>query len=261
MSSNTDITWKDINTFEDVFNIFINIELNDFTKLLCLKTNGKDILETSLRFLAYANCLDVQKSKPEGSEFIVCTGNYNIGNLQKANFIGDLLCGNNYVKDSGDSSDLTMINSDGDTLLAITSKNLKNKNMSYDKLDFDKLVKYGRKYEDNFNITYGICCNDKQVYYNMIDKCKDTTLNNDDRKYMKELLVIDRSDLEKSFQTFKLRFQTYSYAGFLRYKVNKDYTSEEKITFRPHQEYTINKSYNIIKKGKKVNLLWLYKLI
>ncbi len=254
-------SWDNISTFKDIYDIVRLMNTDEFNELLFLKTIGKDILETILRLFAYTECLLNDNS------FSVCTGNFNLATIKKESSKYNLFYefrSNKFVlkkvKDSGDSSDLTFINEKDKILLAFTSKNLLDKNMSFDNMDLTKLFYYGNQY-NSLNVNYAVCCNDKNIFYEMIDKSKDTTLKASEKIKMKNMIIIDRDYLKNKFKLFKLRYENIIFEDMLNTCFNSNNKiKKEIIKFRPHQEYTINKTFNLIRESGKdkkyTNILW-----
>lgn len=253
-------SWSNISTFKDIYNIVTECDLEQFEELLCLKTNGKDILETVLRLFAYTDCIK------ECKDFKVCSGNFNLATVKIEKCRKDLFYEfrNNKtslkkIKDSGDSSDLTLLNKTENTLLAFTSKNLASKNMSFDNMDLTKLFYYGNQY-NSFYVKYAVCCNDRNVFYQMINNAKSTTLKDIDKTNMKNMIVIDRQSLKDNFSLFKSKYENTDFEDMLNMNMEELSQNSEVIKFRPHQEYTINKTLHLIKEygsnKKFLNILW-----
>ncbi len=220
-----------------------------------MKSEGKDILESMLRLFAYTNCLS------RDLDWKACSGNFNLGTIQRENNIFNLfyeIKNNNIslkkIKDSGDSSDLTIMNSNGN-IIAFTSKNLNKRNMKFNNMDIDKLLMYANEY--NVKVKLGVCCRNENEWKNMLSKCKNTTLTPAIKKIVEKAIIVDRAKLINCWKTFK---EIYSDTNFEKLINDNVKLERNKICFRPHQEYAINKTLHIIRKYQNdkqyVNILW-----
>lgn len=253
-------SWTNVNTFKDIFNICLSLDNKENMKdLLNFKSEGKDILETILRLFAYTNCLSSKK------EWKACSGNFNLGTIQRENKMFNLfyeIKNNNIrlkkIKDSGDSSDLTIMDERGN-IIAFTSKNLSKKNMKFNNMDIDKLLMYASEY--NVKVKLGVCCREEQEFQTMVNKCKDTTITKGVKKLLSNATIIDKNKLVECWNTFKHKFKDITFDEIINSEMEEE---RNNITFRPHQEYAINKSLHLIRKyalnedksKRFVNILW-----
>lgn len=253
-------SWSNVNTFKDIFNICLSLDNKENMKdLLSFKSEGKDILETILRLFAYTNCLSSKK------EWKACSGNFNLGTIQRENKMFNLfyeIKNNNIslkkIKDSGDSSDLTIMDDRGN-IIAFTSKNLSKKNMKFNNMDIDKLLMYASEY--NVKVKLGVCCREEQEFQTMVNKCKDTTITKGVKKLLSNATIIDKNKLVECWNTFKHKFKDITFDEIINSEMEEE---RNNITFRPHQEYAINKSLHLIRKyalnedksKRFVNILW-----
>ena len=253
-------SWSNVNTFKDIFNICLSLDNKENMKdLLSFKSEGKDILETILRLFAYTNCLSSKK------EWKACSGNFNLGTIQRENKMFNLfyeIKNNNIslkkIKDSGDSSDLTIMDDRGN-IITFTSKNLSKKNMKFNNMDIDKLLMYASEY--NVKVKLGVCCREEQEFQTMVNKCKDTTITKGVKKLLSNATIIDKNKLVECWNTFKHKFKDITFDEIINSEMEEE---RNNITFRPHQEYAINKSLHLIRKyalnedksKRFVNILW-----
>jgi len=251
--------WENINTFKDIFNIVLSIkDIAQFKQLLELKSDGKDILETIIRLFAYTECLAKNSSE---FKWKACSGNFNLGTIKRENNMFNLFyeIKNNKIslkkiKDSGDSSDLTIMNENGD-IIAFTSKNLSKKNMKFNNMDIDKLLMYSNEYK--VKVKLGVCCRYESEWLDMINKCKNTTLTPAIKKIISKTIVIDKHKLTICWERFKQKYSNTNFEDLVSGNVDIERST---ICFRPHQEYTIHKTLHIIRKYQSnkqyVNILW-----
>jgi len=248
-----EITWKEIVTFKDIFNLVKTLEKEEFTKLLDMKSDGKDILETILRLFAFCGTLSDKKIKS-------CSGNFNLGTIKREENIGNLfyeIKNNNIVlkkvKDNGDSSDLTLIDDSGN-IIAFTSKNLNEKNMKFDNFDIGKLSMYANNYK--VKVKLGICCRSKKEFKDMISKLKKTTIE-PIKNWIETAVIVDKGILIQRYDNFIHKFKHLSFEDMIN---QGSETERNSIVFRPHQEYAINKTLYVIRKyqedRKHCNVLW-----
>ena len=214
-------SWSNVNTFKDIFNICLSLDNKENMKdLLSFKSEGKDILETILRLFAYTNCLSSKK------EWKACSGNFNLGTIQRENKMFNLfyeIKNNNIslkkIKDSGDSSDLTIMDDRGN-IITFTSKNLSKKNMKFNNMDIDKLLMYASEY--NVKVKLGVCCREEQEFQTMVNKCKDTTITKGVKKLLSNATIIDKNKLVECWNTFKHKFKDITFDEIINSEMEEE---------------------------------------
>ena len=164
---------------------------------------GKEKQETLFRLFAYLGIIQDFKG------FQVCSSSFNDNNLELSSRISTLL--QKKVNDSGDASDLTLVNKETNTIIASSSKN-KNKN-GINQYGVSDLRMY---YEDNHKSTYSNLIivivtrdkNDIQQRLTKSHKSSDkvrTILNNEHDNI--RCVIYDQNDLDLWFQVFCEKFK------------------------------------------------------
>ena len=246
-------TMNKINTFKNLYEILISSDSKSFDKLLAIRPKGKDIQESLLRLFAKLDCI------AELNDFKVCTGNFNLGTYKPMiSYYDAFYLGNNLIsiKDSGDASDLTLINakhtvSDKPTVIAFTSKNNEG-DLHLGNLDIDKISYYHSGY---YNLRLGICIPNKNKLQEAIRRSRSSTRTT---KFMNDItnaIILDHDDLRNAFIIFKELYADITFNDLINRALER-----VKIIYRPHQLYAIDKSANWIRKSeeqqKQINILW-----
>jgi len=243
INKNTINIITNMNTFKELYEFLKNNESNDIYSWLEQDWIGKDKQESLLRLFAKLNLVS------KLNNYNICDGNFNLNTLTISNNVNDLFYNsqNNEIKlkDNGDSSDLTCISKDNKEILAISSKNLKSYNIG--KLDIGKINLYSKQYENKYNTRIGLCVRSCGEITETINNAKNTTTLSI-KKYLNNLIVIDWDDLNDSYKLFKSLYGDKNIKEIL--------LSEMPIlTFRPHQQLSINKTLQL-KKNKESQVLW-----
>ena len=242
------LTSTDISTYVDLYTFLQSFETNDIKEWLNVNWKGKDKQESLFRLFASLQC--IQKI----NTFDICKGNFNLQTIQKIVcckeiFYNSLTNKLIYLKDKGDSSDLTGISKqDNKHLLVTTSKNINNDLIG--NLDIEKIVTNFEDYKKN-GYTSTLCI---VVRYrkNLQLKVQQSEKSNHKVKSLitdPNTIIIDWDDLNEAFFTFKRIYSTSNIQQLFN-------NSSEKspILFKFHQLLSIQKTMSLKKNNQKV--LW-----
>ena len=155
------ITSTDISTYVDLYTFLQQYQTNDIKDWLSVNWRGKDKQESLFRL--FASLQIIQKC----NTFDICKGNFNLQTIVKMSSFKEVFYHDTsnkpiYLKDKGDSSDLTGIcKNDDKHLLVTTSKNINNELIGH--LDIEKIVTNFEDYKNNGYIcTFCIVVRDKK---------------------------------------------------------------------------------------------------
>lgn len=228
-----DIILNKSHTFNDLFNyiskiIFLTKYKNVLEKLL-LKSKNKNFepQEALLRFLTWFNCI----KKLENMTMI--KGNFNKTEMNPYENTGDFF--NSKLKAGGDSSDMTLYNKSEKYYVVITSKNYKK--IGYTKLDIGNIV--AQDAFKTYDVKIGI------IVRNEIVKSNKTTDNF--IKLIDDNYKFTQNDLLIGIDLFKKKF--------FNNEIKIDLTSKIEFNKRLHQEWTIEKTKDLINKNIK-EIIW-----
>ena len=242
------LTSTDISTYVDLYTFLQSFETNDIKEWLSVNWKGKDKQESLFRLFASLQC--IQKI----NTFDICKGNFNLQTIQKIVcckeiFYNSLTNKSIYLKDKGDSSDLTGIHKkDNKHLLVTTSKNINNDLIG--NLDIEKIVTNFEDYKKNgYTSTLCIVVRDRK---NLQLKVQQSEKSNHKVKSLitdPNTIIIDWDDLNEAFFTFKRIYSTSNIQQLCN-------NSSEKapILFKFHQLLSIQKTMSLKKNNQKV--LW-----
>jgi hypothetical protein len=242
------LTSTDISTYVDLYTFLQSFETNDIKEWLSVNWKGKDKQESLFRLFASLQC--IQKI----NTFDICKGNFNLQTIQKIVcskeiFYNSLTNKPLYLKDKGDSSDLTGIHKkDNKHLLVTTSKNINNDLIG--NLDIEKIVTNFEDYKKNgYTSTLCIVVRDRK---NLQLKVQQSEKSNHKVKSLitdPSTIIIDWDDLNEAFFTFKRIYSTSSIQQLCN-------NSSEKapILLKFHQLLSIQKTMSLKKNNQKV--LW-----
>ena len=236
-----------LKTFKDLYEALIGCSIDEFNILLSTPPRGKDIQESLLRLFAKLDCIE------QLNEYEMCKGNFNLSTYTQIRSTHDIFYSDNKLiclKDSGDASDLTLLNEKINQVVAFTSKNVKK--IQIPKLDIEKIIS---NHKSGNNLRIGICVRSSNDLQQSISAARRTTTENI-KHLLSNALVIDHNDLRNSFSVFIDRYKDTSFNELILKSLKEDV----KIIYRPHQLYTIEKSALYIRKweasDKYVNILW-----
>ena len=236
-----------LKTFKDLYEALIGCSIDEFNILLSTPPRGKDIQESLLRLFAKLDCIE------QLNEYEMCKGNFNLSTYTQIRSTHDIFYSDNKLiclKDSGDASDLTLLNEKINQVVAFTSKNVKK--IQIPKLDIEKIIS---NHKSGNNLRIGICVRSSNDLQQSISAARRTTTENI-KHLLSNALVIDHNDLRNSFSVFIDRYRDTSFNELILKSLKEDV----KIIYRPHQLYTIEKSALYIRKweasDKYVNILW-----
>ena len=193
----------EINTFIDLYEFLQYFPSHSILEWLSERWEGKDKQESLLRLFAGLGLIN------KLSEYRICKGNFNLKTISIMESFKDIFYNPKpiFLKDKGDSSDLTGIHSENKKhLLVTTSKNISKMNVG--KLDIDKILTNFRQY-DEYTMTLCICVKNKEDYVDMkkgIEKTNKELISLLD----KDTIVIDWTDLNQAYCAFKSTFQNVS---------------------------------------------------
>jgi len=225
-----------ISTFIDLYKYLQTCQ--DFPKWLNDPWKGKDKQESVLRLFAVLNL--ITKIHP----YKVCHGNFNLQSIKKIICYRELFYDNKnnpiYLKNNGDSSDLTCI--DGEKILAITSKNISKLNIN--KLDIDKLLTNTKDYK---NCVIGVAVRCQTELNKAILNSKPTSQKIRDVLLDKSTIIIDHKDLYEAFTRFKSLYGNVDIENLSKV--------EPTLLFRLHQTLGIIKTIRLKSAGCK-KILW-----
>jgi hypothetical protein len=231
---------EEIRTFKSLYEYLQN--LNNINELLNTKYSHIEIQESLLRLFAKLECIKAF------DDYTVCNGNFNLQEINKISNYNEIFYNNNNneikLKDNGDISDLTMISKDNKTLIATTSKNYSKKTISYKELDLLDIIQRFKSYNNKFeNTIICICLKSKNQLLNY--NPNKTSQNKSIKKHLDNCILLDHEDLINAFEIFKMNYNNKSINDLLNFN---------KISYRPHQLYTINKTIEYLENYN--NILW-----
>lgn len=235
-----------IHTFEDLFEFLKSYNNSNIQEWLNIPWEGKDKQESLLRMFASLGL--IQKLK----EWKVCYGNFNLNTIIPTDTPITLFYDKNghprYLKDKGDSSDLTCIHKTEEKhILATTSKNLSS--LTVDKLDIDKIELHSNQYRKNgFRVSLCVCIRDTREFKTMINGIEKTNISLKNILEEPTTISIDWSDLNEAFHQFQI---------YYKHKILKDVVQLKKQTLclKMHQQLSVLKTLRMKEEGKK-KILW-----
>ncbi len=219
-----------LKTFRGLYKFLRNNRLDDITKFIANNWQGKEKQESVFRLFSYLNLID------EFKEYYIAVGNYDKKTIEPTTDMKLLL--NQSLKDSGDKSDLSLINKSNDKdIIICSSKNMPNYHIG--DLDIEKIFYiYKEKYEPyGYTITLCIIIPDKKYFWNVVNNSKS---NNEYAKIICEKsIVLDHSDLNQYYARF-LNNYTGRSANSLYY-INK-----RPLNLYFHQKLCVEKFYKLL---------------
>ena len=238
---------ENLRTFKDLYQTIVAYNIEEFKHLLTIPPRGKDIQESCLRLFAKLNCIE------QLEEYDVCSGNFNLSTYKPIRSNYDIFYSNNKLiclKDSGDSSDLTLLSKYDNQVLGFTSKNVKK--IQIPKLDIDKI---SFNNDSKYLLRIGICIPSSKALEKAVKAAKPTTTTKKMLEAISDALVLDHDDLINAYCVFIDKFRDVDFDELMI-----DALSKIDIRYRPHQIYTIEKSLRYIQKydalNQYVNILW-----
>jgi hypothetical protein len=188
--------------------------------------------EAFLRFLTWFNCI----KRLENMTMI--KGNFNKNERNPYENTGDFF--KSKLKAGGDSSDMTLYDSVNKKYIVFTSKNIDN--VSIIGLEMQHIELHNQKLY-NGQVLIGVMIKSNVSGYKdtteEYKKLYDTVCNNN--------LVLTQKDLLKSIEIFKKKF--------INNEINLDLTKKIEFNKRFHQEWTIEKTNELIKNDVK-QIIW-----
>jgi len=228
-----DIILNKSHTFNDLFNyiskiIFLTNYKNVIEKLL-LKSKNKNFepQEAILRFLTWFNCIKKLEN------MIMIKGCFNKNEMNPYENTGDFF--KSKLKAGSDASDLTLYNQDKKYYVVITSKNYKK--VGYTKLDIGNIIAQDAFKE--YDVKIGIIVRD-EILNNK--KSTENYIKLIDNNYK-----FTQKDLLNGIRLFKKKF--------LNNEININLSEKIKFNKRFHQEWTIEKTKDLMNKNVK-HIIW-----
>ena len=224
-----------IRTYIDLYNFLrdysnTNDNIYDWLNINWL---GKDKQESLLRLFGFMGLIK------KLDNFYLAKGNFNLATIYPIKNMKDIFIDNTnsmiYLKDKGDSSDLSGFNKyRNNNVLGTTSKNLDLLNIN--KLDIEKLeFNFSKIFKDaKYSLTLCIVIKSIDEFNLMLTRTNIT--NKHLLNYIKtsDLILIDHNDLNEAFKLFKYNY----WYNNITIKNILNYNSPA-LVFKMHQKYTI----------------------
>lgn len=237
-------TSTSMDTFVDLYNFLQTYTGDNIFEWLKDSWEGKDKQESLLRLFAGLGL--IQKLQ----NYDVCKGNFNLKTITKLSNFKDIFYNNLneviYLKDKGDSSDLTGISKiDNKNILVTTSKNLNKNNVG--KLDIDKILTNFKQY-DGFTMTLCICIRNIPDF--LIMKSGIEVSNKELKFYIDkdDTIIIDWNDLNQAYHQFKLIFNN-PITDIIK-------SNKKPLCLKMHQHLSVIKTLNLKNNQLKKKALW-----
>jgi hypothetical protein len=233
-------------TFKDLYEFLQSYEEDSIITWLKQQWTGKDKQESLLRLFAGLGLIDKLKS------YDICKGNFNKKTIMKHMNIKNVFYNQKnipiYLKDKGDSSDLTGIcKKDDKHLLVSTSKNLNKTQVG--KLDIDKILTNFKQYEDEgYTMSLCICVRDRIDFETMKKNVEKTNHQLKSLLEKEDTIIIDWKDLNQAYHRFKIYFSQTSLNSIMN-------SNKTPICLKMHQELGVEKTLEMKNNGKK-KILW-----
>lgn len=208
--------------------------------------HGKDKQESLLRLFARLGL--VHKLR----DYTPCKGNFNLKTIEKYNSPKDCFYDSRntpiFLKDKGDSSDLTCIHNANDKhLLVTTSKNI-NK-MMVGKLGIDTINTNFQQYkEDGYTMTLGICIRSKDDFDTMCRRIEETSKELKATVSKEDTIIIDWNDLAQAYHGFKTHFRHTPLDAVIN-------CNKSPLLLKMHQQLSVLKTIQL-KQKKELKVLW-----
>jgi hypothetical protein len=183
-------------TFNDLYVHLLNEKYDDIRTFLKENWVGKEKQESLLRLFAFFKVIH------EFNDYDVCYGNFDKNTIEKAKSLIPFL--KNNIKDNGDKSDLTLVSKDETTLIATTSKNMKNYNIG--DLDVQKIQMIFHEKYSEFAKKICVVIPDKDVLQQKLERCDACNKNISKTLNENHSLFFDHNDLQRWYKTFKMNF-------------------------------------------------------
>ncbi len=232
-----------MNTFKDLYIFLQKNKSSDITTWLKKPWVGKEKQESLLRLFAGLGLIDKLKS------YDICKGNFNEKTITKMNSYKDVFYKNNkilYLKDKGDSSDLTGICKENEKhILVTTSKSLKKDQVG--KLDIEKVSYHFDEYE-GYLISLCICIKDENEFKLMKNRIEKTNIKLKKHIEQDDTILIDWNDLNQAYHQFKISYGK----TLLDNIINSNKTT---LCLKMHQDLSVLKTLRMKNSGRE-KILW-----
>jgi len=229
-------------TFIDLYEFLRTYENESILGWLREPWLGKDKQESLLRLFAGLKLIT------KLSTHTLCKGNFNLETITAHESVKDVFYTHKhkriYLKDTGDSSDLTYMQDKH--LIITTSKNLNKLNIN--KLDIEKILANFRQYEVlGYTMTLCICIRDKASFKRMLTKVKPT--NQLLLDLIKDCIVLDWKTLDNAYKLFKQCFNDITIEELIN-------GTKKLLSLKMHQYLGVYKTLKIKQETKNKRMLW-----
>ena len=231
---------NNMKTFKELYLYLQLLKDSSIFPFLSENWKGKEKQESLFRLFSLLNLF------PQFKKYSFCEGNFNNKTIKVVESFSSYL--NNTLKDSGDSSDATFLSLDKKELIATTSKNLSSYGIG--DLNISNINDNFKQY--NLSLRYCIVIRCKNE---LLKKAEDSRESSNYLSVIisrKNTILIDQNDIDKAYRTFKQKFSNTSIDKMDKLLLNKNKSS---LTPRLHQDFTVQKSLNLIENNEKV-ILW-----
>lgn len=193
---------------------------------------GKDKQESLFRLFAFLGLFQ------EFAGFIICEGNFNLGDIRPSESLRSLMERN--LKDSGDSSDLTLMTEDGTHIIASTSKNSPDKGIVH--LDIDKIGWFKEKnVPEGVGFTLCIVVPNKENLDIKSERAKKTS------QYYKEAIQkaikLDWNSISVAYDRFLFNYRNVPIGDLLAMDAVRPFR------LRFHQQMAVTKALRLMEAG------------
>ena len=235
------------NTFKGLYEFLQLHEDDNIIKWLQEPCTGWEKQESLLRLFAAFGLIYKLNS------FHFCTGNYNLKTIKKITSIKDIFFKSDgthrMLKDSGDTSDVTMVCKENDKrILVISSKNRgEEKNEGVNKLDVRQIHSlYTSQYDNYEELIHCTCTKNRERLIKKIENSRTKDIK--EMLQRKTTIIIDWSDLNEAYHQFKKIYEK---------KPIKDILNLNKTTLclRMHQQLGVSKTLRM-KNNEVKQILW-----
>ena len=233
-----------LHTFEDLYN-FLQTYDKDIISWLEEPWTGKDKQESLLRIFAGLGLIEKLKS------YDICNGNFNMKSISKNTTKKDIFfdknCNPLYLKDKGDSSDLTAVCKKNDKhLLVLTSKNIKL--LQVGKLEIDKILTNFKQYEDEYTMSLSICIRCRNEFEKMKKRMEKTNHRLKSLLEKEDTIIIDWNDLNQAYHQFKIFYGETPIDKIIN-------SNKPVLCLQMHQRLGVSKTIRM-KNCEKKKILW-----
>lgn len=234
----------EISTFIDLYEFLRNCPYDDIISWLSEGWEGKDKQESILRLFAGLGIIT------KLTDYTICKGNFNLKTIRPLNGDRDIFYNSKnkpkYLKDKGDSSDLTGYHKTKKELLVTTSKNTGG--LTVGKLEIDKILTNFRQYEDEYKMVLCVVIRRIKKYEKMKSSIENTSDKTAMHLFKSDTIVIDQYDLNEAYHEFKIKYKEIPIEMITE-------CNKTPMELKMHQKLGVMKTLKLKAEGK-TKILW-----